>query len=192
MAWLCPRMLVCGSRVSGSLAAIFRTFFCASATGASTRPTAASIDSSSREIENRMERDIGPSPFAERTTSERDQSPEDMREDFEDRASRMAATIYEPRSRDKGCRVALRRGPAGRAAVRRRAQLSSARPTHQRRAAVERRQHLVGLRRRQIEDEAGDAGVAIALEKLSVLRHAEDRDRQRRRVASGLDGQLAE
>ena len=31
MAWVCPRMLVCGSRVSGSLAAMFRTFFWASA-----------------------------------------------------------------------------------------------------------------------------------------------------------------
>ena len=32
MAWLCPRVLVCGSRVSGSLAAMFTTFFfCASA-----------------------------------------------------------------------------------------------------------------------------------------------------------------
>src|SRR5213593_3908754 len=67
IAWVCPRMLVCGSRVSGSLAAMFRTFFCASATGVSTRLTTTNTDRSTRDTGSQTERDIGPSiaTFAE-------------------------------------------------------------------------------------------------------------------------------
>src|SRR6266850_939205 len=63
IAWLCPRVLAWGSRVSGSLAAMFTTFFCASATGGSTRPAAASTDRSTRAAASDTERDIGFSPF---------------------------------------------------------------------------------------------------------------------------------
>src|SRR5262245_44638904 len=77
--------------------------------------------------------------------------------------SKVAATIYEGRAPDKRSR-----GPARR----------SARLAHQPRAAVERRQHLVGPGRRQVEDQARDAGVAVTLDEVGILGHAEDRDRQ--------------
>src|SRR5262249_38162012 len=64
--------------------------------------------------------------------------------------------------------------------------------TDQRREAIERRQHLVGLRRIQIEDQAGHAGLGVALDEIRVLRDAEDRDRQARRIAPGLGNQLLE
>src|SRR6266849_3676749 len=172
MAWLCPRVLEWGSRVSGSLAAMFTTFFCASATGVSTRLAAANTDRSTRDTGSQTERDIDLSPFAERTTN-----IATFAESNQD--ARMADTIYESPPCDKD-------GASRSAAV------SDARLTHQPGAAVERRQHLVGLRRRQIEDEAGHAGVAVALDEVPVFRHAEDRDRQRRRVAPGLDDELPE
>src|SRR6266849_3783804 len=167
MAWLCPRVLEWGSRVSGSLAAMFTTFFCASATGVSTRLAAANTDRSTRDTGSQTERDIDLSPFAERTTN-----IATFAESNQD--ARMADTIYESPPCDKGRSV------------------SDVRLTHQPGAAVERRQHLVGLRRRQIEDEAGHTGVAVALDEVPVFRHAEDRDRQRRRVAPGLGDELPE
>ena len=54
MAWVCPRMLVCGSRVSGSLAATLRIFFfCASAAGGSTRATRPKVRSAARAATDR-------------------------------------------------------------------------------------------------------------------------------------------
>src|SRR3989449_104290 len=69
IAWVCPRMLVCGSRESGSLAAMFRTFFCASATGVARKLTAANTDRSTRDTGSQADRDIGLSPFAAQTTT---------------------------------------------------------------------------------------------------------------------------
>src|SRR6266478_3311572 len=88
MAWLCPRVLEWGSRVSGSLAAMFTTFFCASATGVSTRLAAANTDRSTRDTGSQTERDIDLSPFAERTTN-----IATFAESSQD--ARMADTIYE-------------------------------------------------------------------------------------------------
>src|SRR5439155_13894363 len=82
--------------------------------------------------------------------------------------------------------------PATRDGASRSAAVSDARLTHQPGATVERRQHLVGLRRGQIEDEAGRTGVAVALDEVTVFRHAEDRDRQRRGVAPSLGDELPE
>src|SRR5207249_1329359 len=51
---------------------------------------------------------------------------------------------------------------------------------------------IIGLRRMQAEDQARHACVAVALDEVLVLRDAEDRDGQRRRVAPGLGGELLE
>src|SRR5437867_5243238 len=163
IAWVCPRMLVCGSRESGSLAAMFRTFFCASATGVARTLTAANTDRSTRDTGSQADRDIGLSPFAARIRT---------------REWPIPYTNCPPATRDGASQ-----GPRG---------ISDARLTHQPGAAVERWQHLVGLRRRQIEDEAGHTGVAVALDEVPVFRHAEDRDGQRRRVAPGLGDELPE
>src|SRR5690242_18575833 len=52
-------------------------------------------------------------------------------------------------------------------------------------AAIEGGQHLVRPGRLQVEDHAGHAGLAIALDQVGVLGHAEDRDGQRGRTAPG-------
>ena len=44
----------------------------------------------------------------------------------------------------------------------------------------------------QVEDEPGDAGVAIALDQVEVLGDAEDGDRKARRIAARLDRHLPE
>src|SRR6266571_1995432 len=188
IAWLCPRVLEWGSSVSGSLAAMLTIFFCASATGVSTRPQTANAVWSTRHTTIGVDRDIGLSPFTERTNGERDRRPERFMEGFQDvardwsivassnrfdSATRMAATIYERRAPDKRCR-ARHLG------------------AHEHRAAVEERQHLVRLRRGHVEDEPRDAGITVALDEIAVLGHAEDRDGQRRGVAPGLDHQFPE
>src|SRR6266850_1556503 len=81
IAWLCPRVLECGSSVSGSLAAMLTIFF-ASAVGAATNPTTVNANSSTRHAETRMNGDMGLSPFTERTSLERDLSPEGAEEDL--------------------------------------------------------------------------------------------------------------
>src|SRR5262245_45270318 len=58
-------------------------------------------------------------------------------------------------------------------------------------AAVKHGQHLVRLRRGEVEDEARHAGIAIALDEGEVLRHAEDGDGDGGGVPSGCGGQLA-
>src|SRR5262245_29579137 len=73
-------MLVCGSSVSGSLAAMFRTFFWASADGGSTRPMAPSDTRSPRAVTSQLERDMSFSSFAGRATGMRDQGPDMIRD----------------------------------------------------------------------------------------------------------------
>src|SRR2546425_9140402 len=188
IAWLCPRVLEWGSSVSGSLAAMLTIFFCASATGVSARHQTANAVRSTRHTTIGVDRDIGLSPFTERMNGERDRRPERFTEGFQDlardwsivassnrfdSATRMAATIYERRAPDKRCR-ARHLG------------------AHEHRAVVEERQHLVRLRRGQVENEPRDAGITVALDEIAGLGHAEDRDRQRRGVPPGLDHQFPE
>src|SRR6266850_1502307 len=190
IAWLWPRVLECGSRVSGSLAAMLTTFF-ASARGAATRLRTVNANSSTRRAEIRMDGDIGLSPFTERTNRVRDQRPEVDEEDLLTTTS-TAIRALPPRRIDSTYAKSARydiRTPLGRQAT---AGRGSAGLTHEPRAAVEQRQHLVGLRRRQVEDQARDTGIAVALDEVDVFRDAEDRDRQRRGVAPGLDHQFPE
>src|SRR4030095_5931213 len=56
---------------------------------------------------------------------------------------------------------------------------------HQPCATVKQRQHFVSLSRWQIEDQPGYTDIAIALDQVWVLSHAEDRDRDGRGVAPG-------
>src|SRR5262249_26742550 len=196
MAWLCPRVLEWGSRVSGSLAAMFKTFFWAAASGTCTSPTTVSADSTTRHVASHAKRDIEFSPLAERSLGKRDRVPQVVTSTVEDHAehdSNIATSVesawdestgqvrcgHRPvRPRDWAIRYTNRDAvttwrPAGAACS-----LRPSDPAHELRAAVERGQHLVGLRRIQIEDETRHAGVAIALDQIEVLGDAEDRDRQ--------------
>src|SRR5262249_11249532 len=56
MAWLCPSVLECGSSVSGSLAAMLRIFFCASAGVGATRPFAATTETITRNMHKQSRR----------------------------------------------------------------------------------------------------------------------------------------
>src|SRR3989442_6276829 len=126
MAWLCPRVLEWGSRVSGSLAAMFTTFFCASATDVSTKLAAANTDRSTRDTVSQTERDIDLSPFAEQTAN-----IATCAESNQD--ARMADTIYESPPCDKGRSVALggglRRAPDASARCSGRAPATPRRPS---------------------------------------------------------------
>src|SRR5262249_21313510 len=85
IAWLCPSVLECGSSVSGSLAAMLRIFFCASAGGAM-RPTTPNAETSTRNTDKQSRRGCAMdfSSFDERATGERDARPARTREEFED------------------------------------------------------------------------------------------------------------
>src|SRR5262245_63630737 len=63
---------------------------------------------------------------------------------------------------------------------------------HQLRTVVQKRQYVVGLSWWQVEDQASNPGIAIALNQLLVLGHAEDRNRDSRRVAPCLRGHFLE
>src|SRR5258705_10249766 len=166
MAWLCPSVLEWGSRVSGSLAAMFRIFFWASASGAWTSPTIASADSATRHVASHAKRDIEFSPFVERSLGKRDRVPRGVTSIEDHHAERDSST------------ATFRPSDAG--------------PAHEPGSAIERGQYLVGLRRIQVEDQARHTGVAVALDQVEVLGDAEDRDRQARRIAAGLGDELLE
>ena len=96
MAWLCPRVLEWGSRVSGSLAAMFRIFFWASASGAWTSPTLVSADSTTRHVASHAKRDIEFSRFVERSLGKRDRVPRvvtSIEDHHAERDSRMATSV---------------------------------------------------------------------------------------------------
>src|SRR5512138_364233 len=213
MAWLCPSVLEWGSRVSGSLAAMFRTFFWASACGGSTSATAPCATRSPRTTTSQLKRDMEFSSFTGRARGERDRSPVIIRDVFEghraERDSSMTTSVESVRTGlgdGPACvggtgtpvkigRYDIRTGRplqvvAGRPAFQRGGR--SGGPTHQPRDPVEYGQHRVGLRRIQVEDEPGGAGVPVALDQVDVLGDAEDRDRQARRIAAGLGDELLE
>src|SRR5262245_58248308 len=59
-------------------------------------------------------------------------------------------------------------------------------PLHQPRTVIQKRQHLVALSRWQVEDQPGHTGIAIALDQVLILSHAEDRNWDGRGVAPCL------
>src|SRR5262245_20542768 len=193
MAWLCPSVLEWGSRVSGSLAAMFRTFFWAAASGTCTNPTTVSASSTTRHIASRAKRDIEFSLLDDHV--ERDSSIATSIESVwdgstgpvrcgrrPDPTSRLGDTIYEPLRRHNWASTC-----GGPCFLRRFSDLA-----HEPRAAVERGEYLVNLRWIQVEDQASHAGVAIALDQIEVLGDAEDGDRQAGRIAAGLGDELLE
>src|SRR5262249_61387494 len=56
IAWLCPSVLECGSSVSGSLEAMLRIFFCASAGGGATRPITPNAETSASNTDKQSRR----------------------------------------------------------------------------------------------------------------------------------------
>src|SRR5262244_502488 len=86
IAWLCPSVLECGSSVSGSLAAMLRIFFCASAAGGVMSSTTPSPEISTRNTDKQSRKGCAMefSSFGERATGERDARPARTREEFED------------------------------------------------------------------------------------------------------------
>src|SRR5262249_34159368 len=93
MAWLCPSVLEWGSRVSGSLAAMFRTFFWAAASGTCTSPTTVSADSTTRHVASHAKRDIEFSPLAERSLGKRDRVPRVVASTIEDHHAERDSSI---------------------------------------------------------------------------------------------------
>src|SRR5262249_48778404 len=87
IAWLCPSVLECGSSVSGSLAAMLRIFFWASAVVGATRPVAPATETITRNTHKQSRRGCAMdfSSIGERATGVRDARPGSTREVFEDR-----------------------------------------------------------------------------------------------------------
>src|SRR5262245_53521009 len=87
IAWLCPSVLEWGSSVSGSLAAMLRIFFCASAGGGAMRPATPNAETSTSNTDKQSRRGCAMdfSSFGGRATATRNARPGRTREVFEDR-----------------------------------------------------------------------------------------------------------
>src|SRR5262249_33407111 len=87
IAWLCPSVLECGSSVSGSLAAMLRIFFWASAIVGAIRPVAPTTETITRNTHKQSRRGCAMdfSSIGERAWGKRDARPARTREVFEDR-----------------------------------------------------------------------------------------------------------